>query len=738
MKILSIDRCQRAPAFVRHRISCAVLALGAAATLHCGLVNAQNTAAAAPLDSESSTATLSTVDVTLQRLKAARMELSPAVGTTVYTVDQGLIESLGKGSATSVDEVLLRLPGVAKDAKASGSLHVRDDHGNVQYRIDGIQLPEAISGFGGAFDTRFINKIDFLTGALPAQYGLRTAGIVDIESKLGSVTPGGRLGLLLGSNNTFEPSAEFFGSAGKLSYFLSGSYTANSLGIENPLPSRTAEHDRTRQSKGFGNLSYFVDDSTRIGLIFGSYNGRFQIPVNPGQPAGFSLSGYSDTTAGTNSYPSSQVNERQTEVNRFMAVSFQKTSDRFDYQVSASRQYSNLRFTPDPIGDLIFNGVASDTLRSNSANSLQADAAYRLTASHTLRFGGQYTRQITQSNNSVAVFPVDSTGAQSGNVPLLISDNSSKVGRLSSLYTQDEWRINPALTLNYGLRYDQVSAFTDEHQWSPRVNLAYAINADTAVHAGYSRYFTPPPQELASQKSVDLYAGTSNQPDVATSRDVKSERSHYFDVGVSRKLSPALTVAVDAYYKQIRNLIDEGQFGQALILSPFNYERGYARGVELSANYNDKAWGGFLNLTIQKAKGISVVSGESLFTADKLAYIAQNYVYLDHDQTHTAAGGVSYKFGQSRVGADFLFGSGLRRTPDAGAPNSAALPSYAVVNTTLSHTWRSSATSAVEGRLALLNLFDRSYQLRDGSGVGVGAPQWAQRRSVFLGLAALF
>ena len=682
--------------------------------------------------------TLPAVEISAARLKAARIELSPKVGTTVYTVDQGLIEGLGRGSATPVDEVLLRLPGVDKDSKASGSLHVRDDHGNVQYRIDGVPLPEAISGFGVSFDTRFIDKIDFLTGALPAQYGLRTAGIVDIQSKSGTVSPGGRIGVLLGSHSTFEPSAEAFGTAGRFSYYLSGSYTANSVGIENPLPASSAEHDKTRQTKGFGNLSYFVDDSTRVGIIFGTYNGRFQIPTNPGQPAGFSLAGYSDVNAGTNTYPSSQVNERQAEVNRFAVLSFQRTSDRSDYQMSAFHQYSNLHFTPDPIGDLIFNGVASDTLRSNSANGLQVDAAYRLNPEHTLRFGGQYTRQTTQSNNAVAVFSVDDTGTQTSNVPIVVNDNSSKVGTLSSIYGQDEWHINSSLTLNYGVRFDHVSAFTDEHQWSPRINLAYAIDADTAVHAGYSRYFTPPPQELASQQSIALYTGTTNQPGVGTSDNVKAERTHYFDVGATHKLTSAITLSADLYYKRIQNLIDEGQFGQALILSPFNYERGYARGLELSGTYNDKNWGGYLNLTYQKAQGTNIVSGQSLFSPDKLAYISQNYIYLDHDQTYTASGGLSYTFGQSKVGGDFLYGSGLRRTPAGGPPNGAALPSYTVVNATVSHTWRGTPIGAVEARLALLNLFDRSYELRDGSGVGVGAPQWALRRSVYLGLSTSF
>jgi len=151
----------------------------------------------------SSSTIVPSIVVTAARLKEARIALFPEVGTTVYTIDQGLINSLGQGDATSFDEVLLRLPGGDKDSKASGSLHVRDDHGNVQYRIDGVQLPENISGFGQSIDTRFVDKVDFLTGALPAQYGLRTAGIVNIQTKQGDSEPGGRIGMIVGSHNIY-------------------------------------------------------------------------------------------------------------------------------------------------------------------------------------------------------------------------------------------------------------------------------------------------------------------------------------------------------------------------------------------------------------------------------------------------------------------------------------------------------------------------------------------------------
>lgn len=678
------------------------------------------------------------VEVTSAHLRSARIELSPKVGTTIYSIDSHMVDMLGQGDNTPFNEVLLRLPGVSQDSKGSGALHVRDDHANVQYRINGVQLPESISGFGQSIDTRLIDKTDFITGALPAQFGLRTAGIVDIETKEGGMTPGGRIGIMVGSHDHIEPSAEFFGSVGKFNYYLSGSYLGNSLGVENPQPTRNALHDKTRQNKSFGNLSYFLDDNTRLGAMFGTYNGRFQIPNNPDQAPSFSLAGRSDAAAGTSTLPSSQLDENQREVNRFLVLSLQKSMGDLNYQVSAFHQYSQLHFTPDPVGDLIYNGVASDSRRSNSASGAQFDISYKLHQDHTVRAGLAYTRQKTASDNTVGVFATDDNGQQSSTTPISILDTSGKTGTLASFYLQDEWHISKPLTLNYGARFDKVNAYTSEQQWSPRVNLAYQLAPGTAVHAGYSRYFTPPPQELAAQSSIDLYANTSNAPEVATSDNVKAERTHYYDIGISHQLTPKLTVTADAYYKKISNLLDEGQFGQALILSPFNYAQGYAKGLELSAIYSEKDWGLFMNASTQKAQGRNIVSGQSLFGADELNYIRNNYVYLDHDQTVTLSGGGHYHFGDSQVSADFLYGSGLRMTPDGGAPNSGHLPRYFTVNTALTHTWKNTPVGKVEGRLALINLFDKSYLLRDGSGVGVGAPQYGARRSIYAGLSTSF
>ena len=142
--------------------------------------------------------------------------------------------------------------------------------------------------------------------------------------------------------------------------------------------------------------------------------------------------------------------------------------------------------------------------------------------------------------------------------------------------------------MNYGLRADKVDAYVHEGQISPRIGFVYQATDTTALHAGYARYFTPPPTELISPTDIALFQGTTNQLPTNVNAETLSERSHYFDVGVSQKIGDGLTLGLDGYYRKVHNLLDEGQFGAALIFSPFNYAQGRVRGVEFSSDYTQR------------------------------------------------------------------------------------------------------------------------------------------------------
>jgi outer membrane receptor protein involved in Fe transport len=659
-------------------------------------------------------------------LDRARNALSPDTGSSQYVIDHKAIAQLPLGAATPMNQVLLQAPGVVQDSY--GGLHVRGDHANLQYRINGVIVPESIAGFGQTLDTRTIQSVKLLDGALPAQYGDRTAAVVDITTKSGhELGNGGSVGVTAGSNGTFNPNASIWGSAGPWSYFLTANYMENDAGTENPTGSRKPIHDHTNQVKGFGNVSYLINDDTRVSFMFGISNNRFQIPNNPGQTPQF---GYLDT----GDFNSADLNERQNEQTRFGVLALQGKLGSTDYQVSLGQRYSGLQYIPDDIGDLMFNGVAAAVDQGDRASTLQADLSMPMGETHTLRYGlyGEFEQATTNTNS--LVFPANPDGSQDGTVPFNIATGDKIAARTWAAYLQDEWNIGGNWTLNYGLRADQYQAFgSTESQLSPRIGAVWQATGSTVVHAGYSRYFTPPAAEMISSTDIALFANTTNAVQNYGNNEPLAERSNYLDLGVQQTVGPNLTLGLDGYYRRVDRLQDEGQFGQALVYSTFNYAYGRIGGVEFSATYNQGPLSAYFNFAYNHAMGERVITSQYNFSPEDLAYIYDHYIHLDHDQKYTSSGGVNYALGgNTRFGANYLFGSGLRR--DGVVPNGDTMPAYFQLNLNVAHDFTFDRFGTLHAQLALINALDRTYQLRDGTGIGVGAPQFGPRRGVFLSL----
>jgi len=677
-----------------------------------------------------------TVEVVSKQLNEARNALLPDTGSTVYRFTQEDITDLPLGASTPFNQLLLQAPGVAQDS--FGQLHVRGDHANLQYRINGVIIPESISGFGQTLDTRFFESANLITGALPAEYGYRTAGVVDIHTKTGALSPGGDASLTVGSFATVNPSIEYGGTSGRTDYYVTAQYLYDQIGIENPTSSYRPIHDDTSQGKAFGYTSYLLTDTSRISLFLGSSNSYFQIPNSPGVPPVYSLDGSVDS--GGNIVPTSSdstnLNETQRELTYYGVVAYQdKPSGDMDYQVALVSRYTQTNFFPDLYGDLVFNGVSSYVYQSSWTSGVQADGAYRLTDVHTLRAGFNYSIENAINDNTSYVFP-GQPGAQTpsqGAFPIV--QNGGKLAYLYGLYVQDEWKPTQVLTVNFGLRADLMNAYVNASQLSPRIGMVYEFSPRTSMHAGYARYFTPPPTELITTQNVNAFANTTNAPEVFTNDPVQPERSNYFDIGANTSPIRDWTFGLDGYYKRAQNLLDLGQFGTALVFSPFNYQEGRVYGVEFTSSYRNGPWGGYFNYAWQQAQGKNIDSAQFFFGADELQYISTHWVYLDHDQTSTASGGVSYTWQKTTFTGDLLFGSGLR----SGFANTEHVPAYTTVNVAAFRPISLGSTlGEFTGRLSIINLFNKSYQIRNGTGIGVLASQYGQPLSVYATLSKAF
>jgi len=468
--------------------------------------------------------------------------------------------------------------------------------------------------------------------------------------------------------------------------------------------------------------------------------GKFQIPNRAGQVPGITnTDGTPLTVDGQTTYQSDSLNENQRELNHFAILSWQYSHGACDVQTSVTARYSSLNFTPDALGDTLFDGIAQNAYKQNVAYALQSDAAYKLNDAHTIRGGIFLQSDHSKSSTSSAVVTLDDAGNQISDIPVTIVDDGAKSEWIESLYAQDEWKLIPTVTVNYGLRFDKFTAFASGHQVSPRLNVVWQVLPDTTVHAGYSRYLSPPPFELVGTETVSKFVNTSAGARVLQADTPLPEQANYYDLGVQQKITDKITVGLDSYYKQSHNLIDEGQFGAPIILTPFNYTYGKQYGVELSSSYTLEDFTAYLNLAWQSARGKNIDSAQFNFGADDLAYIAEHYIHLDHEQRVTASGGASYSLGHTRFSADFLVGSGLRadiQLPDGSCiPNGAHLPYYTQVNLGASHVFHLDGAGTLTTRFDVINVLDKRYEIRDGTGVGVGAPQFGPRRGLFFGIS---
>ena len=611
----------------------------------------------------------------------------------------------------------------------------------MQYRINGIQLPDGVAGFAQVLETSIVGNMALVTGALPAQYGLRTAGLVDIQTRTGTSDPHGEISVYGGSHATFTSTLQYGGVSGNTEYFFTGRFFESDLGIENPTPAYNAIHDETQQEKFFSYVSTVLPNNARWTMMTGASVASFQIPANPGQPNIVEQGLVPAFPSALNgmTFNSANTKEQQFEQNYYGVLAFQKSTADTDYQIAYFARYASIHFTPDFFNDIAFNGIASNVTRLSFLTGFQGDAAFRVSANHTLRAGFVASGEQTTVTNASTT--IDSTTYELAVFP---EDRNLKLGWLAGVYLQDEWKITDQLTLNSGLRFDQMWQYVDANQLSPRIAAVYKPLDGTVFHAGYARYFSPPVQAIGAPANYLLLQNTIAAAEVGNPgtvlknviiNDSLPERSHYFDAGVTQVLAPGLEIGVDAYYKIARDLIDDGQFGAAYVLTAFNYAQGENEGLELKVKYSKDGVLVYGNLAWARQVATQFVTNQYLQGADEYLYALTHYIYTDHAQTLTASAGVSYPIWENTKGSlDMIYGSGLR----AGFANTASVPAYTQFNLGLSHEFILPDWKPFTVRFDVVNLFDHIYEIRDGSGIGVFAPQYGPRRGFFVGFSQKF
>ncbi len=215
---------------------------------------------------------------------------------------------------------------------------------------------------------------------------------------------------------------------------------------------------------------------------------------------------------------------------------------------------------------------------------------------------------------------------------------------------------------------------------------------------------------------------------------MKPETDNYYDLGITQKVMPNFTLGADAFYRDAHNFLDESLVGNTLIRVPFNYDQARIKGIDFTSDYKQGPFAAYANFTLARGlvKGIS--SGQFSFTPEQLSYFNGQWARLDHDQLYSGSLGASYVYNTIKYDADMIYGAGLRKDDFS----TGSLPPHDQINAGVSHTFDLGTAGPLDARFSIMNILDRVYEMRDGSGIGVAAPQYGVRRTYFLTLSKPF
>jgi len=176
-------------------------------------------------------------------------------------------------------------PGARGGAGFIRQLHVRGEHANLQYRLNGVQLPEGINVFGQTLETRLADSVALITGRIAGAIRLPHRRHHRYQTKDGTIEPGGSVSMYGGSHEWLQPSLEWGGRVGALDYFLTGEFLHNAIGIENPTSSYTRSMTAPTRAAALPTFRD-LDPTTRLQRDPRHLHTQLQIPTSRAQSRG--------------------------------------------------------------------------------------------------------------------------------------------------------------------------------------------------------------------------------------------------------------------------------------------------------------------------------------------------------------------------------------------------------------------------------------------------------------------
>jgi outer membrane receptor protein involved in Fe transport len=576
-------------------------------------------------------------------------------------ISQSILERpLGAAPSRAIESIVASTPGFVTDD--NGRMHPRGSESQVQYVVDGVPVTDNLSAvFSTSLDARTLRTVEVLTGGIPAEFGDKLGGVINVNTRSGLEGPTeGRIAFSGGSFSTGELAADFSTHSTKLG-FLTNLSTSTSQRYLDP-PTLDNFHNFGRTGKGFFRLDYQFDANNNLRGVFTFGGSNFQVPNKVTQE----LAGQ---------HQRQQLRDNSQNIT-YQHIFSPNTVAQFSFfhRQSRAKLISNPTSTP----------VVAD--QNRALQNYGGIASLALTrGSHNIKLGGQVT--VTPIDEHFSFYPTvafDDLVDEEGNVfpnPINNFDvqhpfifDGSRTGRTLSAYIQDRFTVLKNLTLDLGVRYDNYRVLISEQALSPRLGISYYIpKTKTTLRASYNRLFQPPPAEnllLASSSQAAAISPVSVLQGTTIVEPILPDKQHAFEVGAQQLLSNYFRMNVTVYHKRIKNFSDKDQFFETGVIFPIAISEGRVTGEEVRLESTEiKGFRTFVSYANARAFGVTPIKGGLFLGEDPQDLFESGLKFAnDHDQRNEAHFQVSYNHHKSGLYAIFngRYDSGVPTDVDPG------------------------------------------------------------------------
>jgi outer membrane receptor protein involved in Fe transport len=613
-----------------------------------------------------------TRDMTLTfRLTPASLELSAIdVASTPVVVDtrtgnQVFKQDEFQGSPTLTTSQIVQQAIVGAARAPTGEVHIRGQHAEYSYYVDGIPVPAGISGsLNELFDPSIVNQINFQTGAWDAEYGGKNAAIINVTTRIPS---GGFHGSASGYGGDYANNGQTItasGNSGKWGLFFAGTRTATDMRRE-PVQAAvdTNSAGQITNVRSIQNFNNHGEDYYTFGKVAFSPTNHDVINLD----ANWSRTAIQtpfDSTAGV-------IDDHERDVNAFVNLGWlhrvtggaHPGSELF---MGGFYRHGSLSYVPG-VNDTPSFTFAPDTTpyniseaRSFDIYGVKLDYLLRLREELSFKFGA--LASIVRGNENF-----QSTDSAGNPGPSSLSNlNGSDVG----FYAQTQIAPSEQWELRAGLRYDvhryplSPTQDTSVSQWSPRLRLSYFPSPSTSLWVYYGRQFVPTNTE-------DLRNITSSGTGTNVSTPTVPERDDFYEFGLTHRFPVGLVLKLAAYQKNSSPGIDDTQVPGTAITTNINIEHIRVQGIEGVLEIRPRGpLTGFLNVALNHAYNSGTVTG-GFFTVTPPAQPFD----ADHDQRLSIVGGLTYATRGLLLTATGIYGSGLTNGVTPNTPGRAGYDS---------------------------------------------------------------